>query len=55
LKEHRYFKKSNTEVIGNMVYLFDNLIFVIEGGKVKFSSDGWYSATTKSRLNAIMH
>lgn len=55
LKERRYFKKSNTEVIGNMVYLFDNLIFVIEEGKVNFSSNGWYSATTKSRLNAIMH
>ena len=55
LKERRYFKKSNTEVIGNMVYLFDNLIFVIEEGKVKFSCYGWYSVTTKSRLNAIMH
>ena len=55
LKERRYFKKSNTEVVENRVYLFNSLIFVIEGEKVKFSCYGWYSATTKSRLNAIMH
>lgn len=55
LKEHRYFKKSNTEVIGNMVFLFGNLIFEMDEGKVKFSCYGWYSVTTKSRLNAIMH
>ena len=55
LKEHRYFRKSNTTVLENVVILHDNCIFKIEQGTVIFNSCGWYSATTKSRLNAIMH
>ena len=36
------------------VYLYDNLIGSIHRGEIKLSSCGWYTKTTKSRLNALL-
>ena len=50
--------KDNTEVVVTdesiKVYLFNNLIATIGKGKVILSNCGWYTKTTKSRLNVIM-
>lgn len=36
------------------VYLWDNLIFYKSGNFIRLSSCGWFSITTKSRLNALL-
>jgi hypothetical protein len=36
------------------VYLFDNLIAKIYNDRIEMCDCGWQSATTKSRLNAIL-
>lgn len=37
------------------VYLHDNHIATIERGQITINNCGWFSPTTKSRLNAILH
>lgn len=59
IRNNEDFRSSNTEVTheGNIVkvYLHGNLIYAKNkrNGKVMFSSCGWNSNTTKSRLNAL--
>ena len=56
----RNFCKSNTQLIWNdnkslgRVYLFGNCIAEIMPDKVHLMNKGWFSSTTKSRLNAII-
>jgi hypothetical protein len=61
--DRRPFRKSNTSVAVEensvSVYLFGNLIAEIDYESVtptvvKLTEAGWYSYTTKSRLNAIL-
>ena len=53
----RNFKKDNTKVICENgvveMYLFDNLIATKNSEGVKITNAGWFSATTKERLNGI--
>ena len=56
---HRRFKKDNTEVKRYnfdgeyALYLFDNRIAWWESGKIYISNRGYFTKTTKERLNAI--
>lgn len=56
---HRSFKKDNTEVkrynlSGEYaLYLFGNRIAWLESGKIWISNRGYFTQTTKERLNAI--
>lgn len=49
---------SNTQVTTSngvtKLYLFDNLIAVKENGLTRISNAGWYSNTTKERLNGLV-
>ena len=62
ISESKDFKLDNTEVItlNNMgedvsfVYLHGNLIAIVDDKGIKLYDGGWQSATTKSRLNAIL-
>ena len=47
-------KKANMEVNDNGMYLHGNLIAKFENGKLMISNCGWWSNTTKERLNAIL-
>lgn len=55
-----YWKKDNTEVIycaendTNRVYLHGNHIATIAAEHIELYTCGWYTNTTKSRLNAIL-
>lgn len=52
--EMREIKISNTEVKNKGLYLFGNLIARhTEDGKIKISNCGWFTNTTKERLNAL--
>ena len=59
VRNNKNFRSSNTDVIidGHIVkvYLHNNLIFAKNkrNGKIMFSSCGWCTNTTKSRLNAL--
>ena len=48
---------NNTSVVSDgkesRVYLHGNLIAINKDGKKSFSNAGWFSNTTKSRLNAL--
>jgi hypothetical protein len=52
------FKLANTEVVNigqeSFVYLYDNLIAVIGDNFIELFDGGHQTATTKSRLNAIL-
>ena len=52
------FYKNNTSVIdtffGARFYLHNNLIAEIKNGKLYISNCGWFSNTTKERLNGIL-
>lgn len=56
-KEGRNFKQSNTkvEVLGKTryLYLFDNLIAIMNDTGLSISNCGWFSNTTKERLNGL--
>ena len=51
-------KKDNTQVVNiegvSFVYLFNNLIAMIGDTWLELFDGGWQTATTKSRLNAIL-
>ena len=51
-------KKDNTQVVNidnvSFVYLFDNLIAMVGDTWLELFDGGYQSATTKSRLNAIL-
>ena len=51
------FNKSNTKVEkvigGNRMFLHNNLIAEKINGKLRITNDGWFTKTTKERLNAI--
>lgn len=51
------FKKSNTEVVkvpnGTRMYLHGNIIAENINDKIRITNSGWFSNTTKDRLNAI--
>ena len=52
--EMREIKIRNTEVRNKGLYLFGNLIARhTEDGKIKISNCGWFTNTTKERLNAL--
>ena len=56
-KQERFYK-NNTSVIdtffGARFYLHNNLIAEIKNGKLYISNCGWFSNTTKERLNGIL-
>jgi hypothetical protein len=56
-KQERFYK-NNTSVIdtffGAKFYLHNNLIAEIKNGKLYISNCGWFSNTTKERLNGIL-
>lgn len=52
--EMREIKISNTEVRNKGLYLFGNLIARHdENGRIEISNRGWFTNTTKERLNAL--
>lgn len=52
--EGRRYKKSNMEVWDNCMYLHDNKIAWFDRNKQLWISNcGWWSHTTKERLNAL--
>lgn len=53
---HRLSVRDSIEISENEVKgcLWNNLIFYRSGGVVRLSSCGWFSSTTKSRLNALL-
>ena len=46
--------KNNTHVINNKFYLHSNLIAEKKNNKLYISNCGWFSNTTKERLNGIL-
>ena len=48
------YSKSNTFVNNNKFYLHNNLIAEIKDNKLILSNCGWFSNTTKERLNGIL-
>ena len=48
-------KVSNTKSINNKLYLFENIIAKInlEAKKIAITTNGWNTATTRSRLNML--
>lgn len=59
IRGNRHWKCDNTEVIADhdgvsRVYLHDNLIAEVGDTFIRLFDGGWQSATTKSRLNAIL-
>ena len=52
------FHKNNTAILGDNYYLHDNKIAWYEYNQgaryMRISSCGWYTSTTKSRLNSIL-
>ena len=44
---------SNTRVKNNKMYLFDNLIAWIEDGNLFITNCGYFTTTTKERLNGL--
>ena len=59
IRDFRHWKSGNTEVIADhdgvsRVYLHGNKIAEIGDDFVQIFDGGWQSATTKSRLNAIL-
>ncbi len=56
-KQERFYK-NNTSVIdtffGARFYLHNNLIAEIKNGKLYICNCGWFSNTTKERLNGIL-
>jgi len=49
------YSKSNTFVNNNKFYLHNNLIAEIKDNKLILSNCGWFSNTTKERLNGILN
>ena len=49
----RSLKVGNTETDGSSIRLHGNLIAIRENGKLYVSNAGWFSNTTKDRLNGI--
>jgi hypothetical protein len=58
ITQERDWKKDNTKVINiegvSFVYLFNNLIAMVGDTWLELFDGGYKSATTKSRLNAIL-
>jgi len=56
-KQERFYK-NNTSVVdtffGARFYLHNNLIAEIKNGKLFIANCGWFSNTTKERLNGIL-
>ena len=56
-KQERFYK-NNTSVVdtffGARFYLHNNLIAEIKNGKLYICNCGWFSNTTKERLNGIL-
>ena len=48
------YQVDNTRVEHGNVYLHNNKIAIVEKEYVRIFSCGWYTNTTKSRLNAIL-
>lgn len=48
------FSRDNTRVEHGHVYLHNNKIAIVEKDYVQVFSCGWYTNTTKNRLNAIL-
>jgi hypothetical protein len=57
LINHKAIKLSNTQVVTydnvSKMYLHGNLIAVNDNGTISVSNAGWFSKTTKERLNGI--
>ena len=49
------YSKSNTFIVNNKFYLHNNLIAEIKDNKLILSNCGWFSNTTKERLNGILN
>jgi hypothetical protein len=47
------FTRDNMFVTNRMMYLHSNLIAKIEDGKLKITTCGWNTVTTKDRLNGL--
>lgn len=47
------FSRSNTKVIHFTLYLHGNLIAKKDGVGLKITNAGWFTATTKERLNGL--
>ncbi len=46
-------RSGNTKSTGNELFLFDNLIARRVNGKIEVRNAGWFSNTTKERLNGV--
>ncbi len=60
IKRGKNWKSGNTEVFVNnhgcaLVYLHGNLIATVGWNRLQLFDGGWRTATTKSRLNAIIN
>ena len=52
---NRNYLKNNTHVFNNKFYLHNNLIAEKKNNKLFISNCGWFSNTTKERLNGILN
>ena len=53
--ENKDFALSNTKVMGNKLYLFENCIARRAGyGKIEICFCGWVTPTTRERLNGLV-
>jgi hypothetical protein len=53
LESGKYYKNTNTEVMGGKLFLFGNLIARKDQDGLEITNAGWFSATTRERLNAL--
>lgn len=49
----KYYKKANTAVLGDALYLHGNEIARISDGVLSITLAGWPSVTTRERLNGL--
>lgn len=47
------YKNNNTEVVGSYLYLFGNAIARKDADGLEITNCGYFTATTKERLNAL--
>ena len=52
--DNEYFKQDNTMVLNGVMQLHRTNIAIYADGVLTLNTDGWYSATTKERLNGVL-
>ncbi len=53
--DNGYFKQDNTTVLNSVMQLHRTNIAIYADGMLTLNTDGWYSNTTKERMNGVLN